>query len=284
MSFSRYQLFLRFLLPLALVLLAALAIPALIDARAQQPTATYTHGNLSVTLPYHSTRAGSGKLTTQILDPEDHILGQVERAVDIAKGDGAWQQVITPEKVISFEDIVWQRVRYRFEYNDGDNLPAMEGIEPISEILRRPVVRILGETRYLAGSQAAIRVIVSDATNNDVSETGTIHIELLLPDQKKLPLFSGRLNRRGTLEAQFHFPTGLTGKYEMHYIADTPIGSTEYTQALQLEDTASILLTTEKPLYQPGQTIHVRALAPGVPSPRRLAHASRSTSCPPRLA
>jgi hypothetical protein len=261
MSFSRFQPSLRFLLPLALVLLAALVIPFLIDARAQQPAATYTHGNLSVTLPYHSARAGSGKFTAQILDPEDHILGQVERAVDITKGDGAWQQVITPGKAISFEDIVWQRVRYRFEYNDGDNLPAMEGIEPISEILRRPVVRILGETRYLAGSQAAIRVIVSDGTNNDVSVSGTIHIELLLPDRKKLPLFSGRLNRRGTLEAQLHFPAGLTGKYEMRYIADTPIGSTEYTQAVQLEDTASILLTTEKPLYQPGQTIHVRALA-----------------------
>jgi uncharacterized protein YfaS (alpha-2-macroglobulin family) len=261
MSFSRFQPSLRFLLPLALVLLAALVIPFLIGARAQQPAATYTHGNLSVTLPYHSARAGSGKFTAQILDPEDHILGQVERAVDITKGDGAWQQVITPGKAISFEDIVWQRVRYHFEYNDGDNVPAMEGIEPISEILRRPVVRILGETRYLAGSQAAIRVIVSDGTNNDVSVSGTIQIELLLPDRKKLPLFSGRLNRRGTLEAQLHFPAGLTGKYEMRYIADTPIGSTEYNQAVQLEDTVSILLTTEKPLYQPGQTIHVRALA-----------------------
>ena len=30
---------------------------------------------------------------------------------------------------------------------------------------------------------------------------------------------------------------------------------------MQLEETASILLTTEKPIYQPGQTIHVRALA-----------------------
>ena len=30
---------------------------------------------------------------------------------------------------------------------------------------------------------------------------------------------------------------------------------------MRLEDKASILLTTEKPIYQPGQTIHVRALA-----------------------
>jgi len=40
-----------------------------------------------------------------------------------------------------------------------------------------------------------------------------------------------------------------TGRpYEMRYIADTSIGSTEYTQPIQLEDKASVLLTTEKPM------------------------------------
>ena len=47
----------------------------------------------------------------------------------------------------------------------------------------------------------------------------------------------------------------------MRYVVDTPIGSTEFTQAVRLEDKVSILLTTEKPIYQPSQTIHVRALA-----------------------
>jgi hypothetical protein len=131
----------------------------------------------------------------------------------------------------------------------------------MSEILRRPVVRIIGDTRYLAGSQAEVRVIVSDANNNDISEPGTIHIDLLRPKHKPLPLFTGQLDHRGTVGAQLRFPAGLTGNLDMHYIADTPIGSAEYTQPVQLDDAASILLTTEKPLYQPGQTIHIRALA-----------------------
>jgi uncharacterized protein YfaS (alpha-2-macroglobulin family) len=255
---------LRLLLPLALILCVAAVVLSLTYARAQQPAATYTHGNLSVTIPYHSAREGYGRLVAEILDPEDHVLGRVERTVEIAKGDGSWQQVIAPEKPIPFEDIIWQRMRYRFEYKDN-KLPAIEGIESISQILRRPVVHILGQTKYLTGSRAAIRVIVSDATHNDVAlstiQTGSLRIELLIPKQKSRPLFSGRLNHRGTVEAQFRFPAGLTGKYDLHYVADTPIGSSEYTQPIQLEDTASILLTTEKPIYQPGQTIHVRALA-----------------------
>jgi len=226
----------------------------------EQFTAVYTRGSLSITIPYHSLRSGSGKLAAEMIDPEDHVLGRVERAVDIGTGDGSWQEVIKPEKPMAFEDVVWQRLRYRFEYAD-QQAPAIEGIESISQILRRPVVHILGQTEYLAGSRAAIRVVVVDANNNDNAEPGTIRIELLLPNKTARLLFSGKVNKRGTVEAQLHFPAGLTGRYQLRFVADTLIGSTEYTQPVELKSKASILLTTEKPIYQPGQTIHVRALA-----------------------
>ncbi len=226
----------------------------------RQPGATYMQGSLSVTLPYHSSRAGSGRLVTEILDPENHVLGRSERSIQVSEGDGFWRQTIAPEKHIAFEDIIWQRVRYRFEFEDARSA-AIEGVESISQILRRPIVHIIGQKEYFAGSQAAVRVIVSDACHNDIAETGNLSIELLVPNQKSLALFSGHLNQRGTVEAQFHFPAGLMGNYEMRYVADTPAGSSEYLQPIQLADRSSILLTTEKPIYQPGQTIHVRALA-----------------------
>ncbi len=173
---------------------------------------------------------------------------------------GAWQQSIVPAKPIAFEDLVWQRVRYRFEYGDKE-IPTIAGVESISRILRRPVVRLIGQTEYLAGSDAAIRVLVSDAGNEDAALTGTVRAELLIPQQRARLLFSGRLNQRGTVAAQFRLPAGLEGKYDIRFIADTPIGSTDYTQPVELKDPALIMLTTEKPIYQPGQTIHVRALA-----------------------
>jgi A-macroglobulin TED domain/Alpha-2-macroglobulin family/Carboxypeptidase regulatory-like domain/A-macroglobulin receptor binding domain/MG2 domain/Alpha-2-macroglobulin bait region domain len=255
---------LRLLLPFALVLGAIAVIISLTHARAEEPAATYTHGRLAVTLPYQSQHEGSGKLVAEILDPEDHVLGRIERNVTIGKDDGSWQETITPDKPLPFDDIIWQRLHYHFEYT-ASNLPSIDGIESISQILRRPVVHIIGQTEYLAGSEAAIRVIVSDATNSDavpsLIQSGTVHIDLLDSNQKSTPLFTGHLNRRGTVEAQLHFPANLTGRYSLHYTADTSIGSAEYTQPIQLNDKASILLTTEKPIYQPSQTIHIRALA-----------------------
>jgi A-macroglobulin TED domain/Alpha-2-macroglobulin family/Carboxypeptidase regulatory-like domain/MG2 domain/A-macroglobulin receptor binding domain/Alpha-2-macroglobulin bait region domain len=254
---------LKFLLPLSLVLLLialAGAYAPFIEAGAPSPAATFTHGVLLVAVPYHGARPGSGKLITEIVDPEEQVIGRAERPVEIAKSDGTWQQSIAPTKPIAFEDLVWQRVRYRFEYGDKE-IPAITGVESISRILRRPVVHVIGQTEYLAGSDAAIRVLVSDAGNEDAALTGTVRAELLIPQQRARPLFTGRLNRHGTVAAQFHFPAGLQGKYDIRFIADTPIGSAEYTQPMELKDPALIMLTTEKPIYQPGQTIHVRALA-----------------------
>ncbi|MGA2436953.1 MAG: MG2 domain-containing protein [Acidobacteriaceae bacterium] len=251
---------LRYFLSFALVLIAFTVAWSFGRVHAQPSEAAYANGRLAVTIPYNAASKGPGKLVAELLDPEDHVVGRSEASVSVARGDGTWQQVITPDQPVPLEDIVWHRLRYRFDYNDA-KLAPIEGIESISEILRRPAVHIIGQTEYLSGSQASIRVIVSDANHPDIPESGTVHIELLQPGGNTYPLFSGPLNRRGTLEAQFRFPAGLTGNFQIRYVADTPIGSAEFTQAVKLQDKASILLTTEKPIYQPGQTIHVRALS-----------------------
>ena len=227
-------------------------------------TATYSHGSLHITIPYKAPRAGSGELTLQVLDPEDTILGSARRHLNLTEGSGRWQDEIKLAKQLPIDDLVWNRVRYRFEYDDSDS-NAIEGTESISQVLRTPVIHILGQQSYLTGGPAAIRVIVTDSANEIIPGSGNVHIELLAAennkDSKPRPLFSGQLNHRGTTDAQFHFPAGLVGAYQLRYTVDTPIGSTEFTQDVHLEDKVSILLTTEKPIYQPGQTIHVRALA-----------------------
>jgi len=223
-------------------------------------TATYSHGALHLTIPYKAARSGAGELALDVLDPEDTILGSARRHLDLAKGPGRWQDEIKLAKPIPVDDLVWHRVRYRFEFDDS-NADAIEGTESISQVLRTPVIHILGQQSYLSGGPAATRVIVTDSANEIIPGTGNVHIDLLAQDAKPRLLFTGPLNRRGTTDAQFRFPAGFVGAYQLRYAVDTPLGSAEFTQDVRLEDKVSILLTCEKPIYQPGQTIHVRALA-----------------------
>jgi hypothetical protein len=235
------------------------------SSRASSPVATYSRGLLRVTIPYDALHTAGGQFTVEVLDPEDQVLGRTEQRVEVTARNGHLQSEVKLEKPLAVDDLVWHRVRYRFEYDDAKK-PAVEGTESISSILRRPVVHILGQQSYITGGQAAVRVIVTDTKDEAIAGRGSVKIELLGADDNPVEakpriLFAGRLNHRGTTEAQFRFPAGLIGSYRLRYVADTPIGSTEFTQDVRLEDKVSILLTSEKPLYQPGQTIHVRALS-----------------------
>ena len=232
-------------------------------------SATYLHNVLHVAIPWDAPRGGDGNLIVEVLDPEDAVVGRLERNVNVAAGHGFQEQELTLAGSPAVEDLVWQRLRYRFTYQ-GDRTAALHGVMAISRILRRPAVHVLGQQSYVTGAPAAVRLVVSEADNETPVTSGSVLIELIPGEkkpaqkanaQKTLTLYRGQVNPRGTTRAQFRFPAGLAGNYALHYAVDTPIGTAEQTEAIRLEEKSSILLTTEKPVYQPGQTIHVRALA-----------------------
>ncbi len=229
-------------------------------ANSDTVVASYSQGTLRVTIPYRAPHSGPGRLTVEVLNPEDEVLGHADHLVGANDGNGWWQEDLKLSKPLPTEDLVWHRLRYRFSYSDRKEAP-IEGTESISRILVMPVIHILGQQAYLAGGQAAVRVIVTDSKNEPIGGPSSVRIELTPTGQSPRALFTGRLNQRGTTEAQFQFPSGVVGSYPLRYVVDTPIGSAEFTQQVRLEEKASILLTTEKPIYQPGQTIHVRSLA-----------------------
>jgi uncharacterized protein YfaS (alpha-2-macroglobulin family) len=246
-----------------IVLIAFLAAPITVEARdgnGKPLAATYADGRLALTIPYHVDRAGSGQLVVELLDPEDKVLGRSARTYEVEKGDGVFEPYLTPNEKLSLDDLVWERLRFRFVYR-GESESAFEDVKSISQILRQPQVHVLGQRSYLSGGRAAIRIIVTDASGALISGRSSVRIDLLRTGAAPLLLFQGDLNRRGTAEAQFQYPAAISGSYRLHYVVNTPIGSAETTQAVTLEEKASILLTTEKPMYQPGQTIHVRAMA-----------------------
>ncbi len=241
----------------AVLALFLIFIPA---AKGEPPTVTYSHGLVHCNIPYDAIRDGAGQLTLEVLDPDDQSLGKMQREVNLMRGKGSWQADLKLAKAVGADDLAWQRLRYRFIYN-GEKAPVVEGTESISQILRTPVIHILGQQSYLTGAVAGVRVVVTDSKNEPVPGVSSLRIELVLSGKNPQVLFSGKLNGRGTTEAQFRFPAGVVGRFPMRYVVDTPIGSTDFTEQVRLEDKVSVLLTTEKPIYQPGQTIHVRALA-----------------------
>jgi hypothetical protein len=223
-------------------------------------SATYAHGVFRVSIPYSAPRTGEGSLLVEILDPEDRPAVSIQRHADANAGQGFWKRELTLPGNLPFDELVWHRLRYRFTYAQEKTAP-IEGVTAISRILHLPVVHVLGQQSYLSGGAAAVRLIVNEAGSGTPVTSGSVQIELAAPGNKTQTLFKGALNEHGTTPVQFHFPAGLAGNYALRYAIDTPLGPVAHVEQIRLENKSAVLLTTEKPVYQPGQIIHVRALA-----------------------
>jgi hypothetical protein len=232
-------------------------------AECKPMSAVYAHNALSLTVRYETERNGEVELTAEVLSPEDRVLGRTVHRKRVVQGDAVWNAEIELVETMPLEEVIWQRVRFRLRFV-GEKEAAHEQILSISEILRRPKMRILAQRSYIAGAKAAMRVIVVSSSPDGSAEAmsdGTVRIELLNGDHEPRLLFAGLLDRRGSSKAEFRFPAGLTGNFPVRFTANTPLGKVETTERVQLEEHLAVLLTTEKPIYQPAQTMHLRALA-----------------------
>jgi hypothetical protein len=227
------------------VLTVATLVQTFAGADKTGPSATYSHGVLRVVIPCRAAHVGSGRLRVEVVDPEDRVVGQMERPGEVLKGSSQWKAELKLDKPLALEELVWHRLRYDFRYDDP-KVENLQSVESISNILLLPVLRIVGQQTYLAGSKAAVRVIVTDSKGEVIPGRSSVRIDLEAPGKERRPLYKGRLNHRATTEAQFQFLEGLTGNYNLHYTVDTSLGTTEYTQGIRLQDKVGILLTTDK--------------------------------------
>ncbi|MDQ2800599.1 MAG: MG2 domain-containing protein, partial [Armatimonadota bacterium] len=120
--------------------------------------------------------------------------------------------------------------------------------------------RVFGQNTWLRGGPAALRVIV---LNHKTGQPVPAQVRLALTGPKKAvqSLWAGRTSALGTVDALFDAPKIKPGAYTLRVEVDSPIGDDTVTQSLTLAEAARTLLSSDKPLYQPGQTMHLRALA-----------------------
>ncbi|HXF39245.1 MAG TPA: MG2 domain-containing protein, partial [Blastocatellia bacterium] len=212
--------------------------------------AVYHRGSLEVIVPHDEGTTRNKVLVLEIVDPNDKL---VAKAVRYASPDNRASKVTIPlDDSLKIEDIAWDRLKVRV----GDSSKIIS----LSEILRVPVVRVFAQRAYAAGSPASVRIITADSRSGNPLRDTRVKLELMNGDSATT-LFTGRTDGFGTAQVAFTLPVDNFGSRRLRVTADTTLGTVTANQPIQLERRDRILLTTDKPLYQPGQTIHLRALA-----------------------
>src|SRR5438132_2399816 len=116
---------------------------------------------------------------------------------------------------------------------------------------------------FVAGSTASLRCTVQGVKSlTETMPLGGADVVIRLRDKKKVhDLYSGKTGADGVAAVQFKVPALPSGHYEMEVATKSALGEEKLERDVRVKSEGKVLLVTDKPLYQPGQLIHIRALA-----------------------
>lgn len=152
---------------------------------------------------------------------------------------------------------------------------SLGGLRQYYEHLRPSpwIIQVLGQTQWLPDTDASLRVIVFNSHTGEPLPDVPVKVSVTrsrLPEDRR-GTNSGRwkpsfvTDSRGTGSPQFRTPRG-NGDLYLTVTAELPTGVQTIERLIHVRRAMKLLLTTDKPVYQPGQTIHLRSLSLQRPS------------------
>src|SRR5205807_1507248 len=84
----------------------------------------------------------------------------------------------------------------------------------------------------------------------------SVDVQLVAADGQAHSLYSGKAG-----QARLSVPKVKAGAYKMRVKTRSALGEETLERDVTVKAAPKVLLVTDKPLYQPGQVIHLRALA-----------------------
>ncbi len=122
-------------------------------------------------------------------------------------------------------------------------------------------IHIVAPKSFLSDSTGAVSIIATDHAHNQPAAGATVTVRLASADGKTgTQLVRGKTDNRGTLDARFKIPALEPGNYSMHVEATFGRSHDAVDEDVQIRKAYKLLLVTDKPLYQPSQSIHMCAL------------------------
>ncbi len=118
---------------------------------------------------------------------------------------------------------------------------------------------VLGQTKLAAGSPAALRILV----RNRISGTPIKGAEVVLSLRSKaaaVKLGTFHTDAAGSLGDSLAIPDIPPGEYELVLETTSSVGKDRVLKKVEVQHPARVLLSSDKPIYQPGQIIHLRSL------------------------
>ncbi|MGV3722911.1 MAG: alpha-2-macroglobulin family protein [Actinomycetota bacterium] len=121
----------------------------------------------------------------------------------------------------------------------------------------------MGQKSFAWGAPASLRVLGyrDEGSQEPLAGTPVVMSARRVSGGGWRSLFVGQTNHLGSVDASFRMPPDLEGPCVLRVRSGGWFSRDEVEQRIEIKRTARVLLSTDKPIYQPGQLIHLRVLA-----------------------
>jgi uncharacterized protein YfaS (alpha-2-macroglobulin family) len=118
---------------------------------------------------------------------------------------------------------------------------------------------VLGQASLFSDSPAALRILVRNHETGQPIENAMVRLAIKSKDLKRS---LGRFvtNEDGGISEAVHIPQVQPGKYDLVVESTSSVGKDLIVRQIEIKRPYRLYVTTDKPVYQPGQALHIRAI------------------------
>lgn len=212
----------------------------------------------------------------ELLDRYDSVLSTTTATHSVAPGSKTLRFNLPPfvADVSKFDprEVIWYRLRYQMVNIVRSSISIHMGIISLSQIMPG-LFEIRVATTDLVHESGRYRVRVQAAHPFTRRPAAGVQIkgEISFEDDDRKPTASATTNKEGYALLDLVLPSKLMVIRGKLHVAGTRDGTVSEAEGeVQVDSMVRTIITTDKALYQPGQTMHIRALALS-PAKRALA-------------
>ena len=248
------------LLALSLTLLQPVAAQVLrVDQHASQ--ARLNGSTYSVVLAASSqANFRSAVLKLAVLSPNDLQLAAASASVQLRTGANKLSSSVTlPEPPKDPSDRLWYRLSYTVTAQGRE---LAHGILPLFNSVQDFVLRVSAPATVQPGRKFFVRVHTSHPVLGSATGGVSVSAQVQTDSDRVIASASGRTDAGGYAVLGMSVPKNLNTD-DLEIRVDARRGEVQKTAEndLKVGTLSHIFVQTDKPLYQPGQALHIRALA-----------------------
>jgi uncharacterized protein YfaS (alpha-2-macroglobulin family) len=209
------------------------------------------HGDqrLKIDIPIDDMKGKLGKVDVQILDTDDEIIGRAYKYIYVTSEYYSVPFDVELKKEPRDRDLL--RVRVEFK--------KRERVYSLYQLEDRMIVSVLGQDAFIRGTPIRYRIIVRNQRDNAPIQNARIEISVKKEETNEV-IFKGNTDRSGTCTAEFHVSEEIDAA-DLYFSIHSDLGKDDYETRIKILSGNMTYLITDKPVYQPGQTIHIRSLS-----------------------